>query len=93
MAKDYGTHKPMVEASTSGGKGGGKPEFDHVEASRADNGGWIVKKYYTSPGPMYKPPDELVFGKDEGGKVLAALGKCLGVKGSDEEAGEKEHGA
>lgn len=92
MASNYGKHKPMVEAKADSAlaKGKGKKTLKSIEARCADNGGHIITHNYES-GDMFHPSDEFVFGADEGGKVLAHLGKHLGIKGAAEEAGEKEH--
>lgn len=93
MAGNYGKHKPMVEAKAENpvSKGKGKKTLRIIEARCGENGGYIVTHNFDSSGMEYYKPEEFVFGEDEGGKVLAHIGKALKIPASAEEAGEKEH--
>ncbi len=94
MAGNYGKHKPLVEASASPSvpkAGRGKKTLRSLEARCSENGGHIVTHNFESTGGTYYPSEEFVFGADEGGQVLAHIGKQLGIKGAEKEAMEEEH--
>ena len=79
--------KPMVEAKAP--KSSAK-KVNTVNARCTEDGGYIVELCCRG-GMDYHAPEEYAFSKGDGGKVLAMIGKHLGIKGSGHEAGEREH--
>jgi hypothetical protein len=67
--------------------------LSHLQVSQAENGGHIVEHHFdnSGPGEGYHEAEQHVFGKGEGGKVLAHIGKHMGISGAAEEAGEAAH--
>ena len=51
--------------------------MSHIEVRKADNGGHIVEKHYTS---YEHKPERNVFGKDEGAKALDHIAESCGIK-------------
>lgn len=49
----------------------------HFEVRKADNGGYIVEKHFTS---YEHKPERNVFGKDEGSKALDHIADGCGIK-------------
>ena len=63
-----------------------------VNARCTEDGGYIVELCCRGGDePTYHPPEEYAFGKGDGGKVLAMIGKHLGIKNAGKEAEEEEH--
>ena len=65
-----------------------KKEVDHIRIHKAKNGGHVVEHHHKH---FAHPPETHVFGPGDGGKMLAHVGKHMGVPASEEEAGESEH--
>lgn len=73
----------QVAATPAAKKADSKSKFRSLEAQRSDNGGFIVRVSHEQPrNSVYVEPDTLTFGPDEGGKVMAEIGKCLGIAGA-----------
>jgi hypothetical protein len=76
-----------------------KPDLDSISISKASNGGYTVQHKY-KPRPSYKrgptggfnteynAPEEHVFSKDEGHKVIAHVSKALGMPQAKEDVAE-----
>lgn len=62
-----------------------------AEVRCTTNGGYVVKLCHESSDMSYHKPDEHALGPEDGGKVLALVGKHLGIKGAAEEEDEEEH--
>lgn len=61
-------------------------EVKSLHLSRSANGGHIVEHHFDNSGPgAYKEPESHTFGKSEGKKMLAHVGKMMGCSTSDEE--------
>ena len=73
----------------------GKKKMVRTTIEHHDNGGHTVEHHFAQgemmPGMSYEKPESHGFGKHEGGKMLAHLGKMLGIPHSEEEANESEH--
>lgn len=68
-------------AMERGERKGKRKKLAKLEVSRAKNGGHLVRHHYISgPDTGYQEPTEHVFGKGEGGALMAHLGRHLGVK-------------
>jgi hypothetical protein len=65
-----------------------KKELDHMRIHKAKNGGHVVEHHHRH---FAHPPETHVFGPHEGGKLLAHIGKHMGVAHAEEEANEEEH--
>jgi hypothetical protein len=79
----------LVVRKASAPKRKGKPKLSHLEVRHAENGGHIVRHHFEH-GPLfdYHEPTEHVFGKRDGEKMLAHVGKHMGVREST--TGSKE---
>lgn len=58
---------------------GAKKTLKSIELERAANGGHVVTHRYTSSTGEYHEPEVHTFAKDEGDKMLAHVGKHMGV--------------
>lgn len=85
----------MADVTTGGysfrkGKKSSKKELEHLRIHPSENGGHIVQHHFSS-AERFHEPEHHVFAKGEGGKMLAHVGKMLGIPHSEEEIGEPEH--
>lgn len=75
----------MVKSSSyshrTGGKAKSTPVLREISVSRATNGGFSAKHMYDNSGMDYHPPQEHVFGADQGSQLVSHLTKHLGIKG------------
>lgn len=70
---------------------GAKKKIDHLRIHRADNGGHLIEHHFESSSGPYQEPEQHVFAKDEGEKLMAHVAHHMGVEPSEsakEEAGE-----
>jgi hypothetical protein len=80
----------MNRMKTAKGERHEKPAtLHHIEVKEAANGGHVVTSHYNS-GEMgnYKPPDEHVFGADEGDKAMDHIASTMNMKPSEAEGEE-----
>lgn len=72
-----------VTASHVAARGkGAAPKLSHLEVHHAENGGHIVEHHFEHGMGAYKEPEQHVFADGEGKKMLAHIGKHMGVKGA-----------
>lgn len=71
--------------------GKGKSGLAMIHIEKADDGGHMVTHHFHSGEDGYQEPKKHVFGKQDGGEMLAHIGEALGIPNSKEEAGEPEH--
>jgi hypothetical protein len=68
------------EARTPREKG---KKLSHLEVSKGEEGGHVVKHVYENDGMTYHKPTEHVFGADEGHEALAHIAKHAGIEAGD----------
>lgn len=85
------TKGQLVEAKATA-RSRGKKKLRSIEIREAETGGHVVTHHFKDDGamPMYHEPEEHIFGKDEGGKMLDHLISNLHIKHSDTESDEDQ---
>lgn len=81
----------MVKAEVERAAPKERKKLDHIRVKKAKGGGHMVEHHFASQRNSYSEPEPHVFGKDEGDKLLAHVGKVMGIPGAASEAGEEEH--
>lgn len=60
-----------------------------VHRVRGENGGFKVMHHRESEGMTYHPPQEHLFGKDEGREMIAHVARHMGVDMEHEQEGDE----
>lgn len=63
-------------------------KLDHLQVHEAENGGHLVEHHFQHDGGQYHEPEQHVFAKGEGHKMLAHVAKHMGIKSEAKAEGE-----
>lgn len=90
------SYHDIVDVNARSSHKKGPKKLDHIRVHKGENGGHMVEHHFEQAGPQYHEPEQHIFGKSEGAKLMSHIREHMGVVGDedkDEEKGESAAGA